>query len=122
MLDRKSFDYLFSHLFASLDWGTLSSYIINFCFKDCVPGFHGEKCQEMCGECKAGTVCNSRSGLCPDGCEDNWMLPNCTGLLIFKSLISQRKWMLLKKKNFIHVYKSKVSSKENIKIQNYFET
>lgn len=36
--------------------------------------------------------------------------------------IWQQKWMLLKKKSYIHVYKSKLSSKENIKIQNCFET
>lgn len=41
----------------------------------------------MCGECKVGIVCNFRFGLCLDGCEDNWMLFNCIGLLIFKLLI-----------------------------------
>lgn len=48
-------------------------------FKDCEQGFHGEYCDKECGKCRDGAVCDSLNGVCPNGCEDNWILPNCTG-------------------------------------------
>lgn len=45
---------------------------------DCVSGFYGGSCQNTCGKCKAEAACNTISGLCPNGCQDHWILPNCT--------------------------------------------
>lgn len=52
-------------------------YII---FTDCISGFYGENCTKKCGTCRTGTICNSYSGLCPDGCEINLIPPHCTGM------------------------------------------
>lgn len=46
---------------------------------DCGPGFYGENCQHKCGRCKAEEACDTTSGVCPNGCQVHWVLPNCTG-------------------------------------------
>lgn len=48
-------------------------------FADCVPGFFGVNCENICGKCKSGETCNTVTGLCPDGCESHLMPPNCKG-------------------------------------------
>lgn len=53
-------------------------FLINFIKSDCVSGFYGDSCQNTCGKCKADASCNTTSGVCPDGCQDHWILPNCT--------------------------------------------
>lgn len=47
-------------------------------FAECIPGFFGENCKKRCGNCIAGASCDSYSGLCPDGCQDNLVPPFCT--------------------------------------------
>lgn len=49
-------------------------------FSECISGFYGENCTQLCGNCKKGTICNSRSGMCPAGCEINLIPPYCTSM------------------------------------------
>ena len=43
----------------------------------CDAGEYGENCAAVCGNCKAGTVCDAVSGACPDGCLDGYWEPLC---------------------------------------------
>lgn len=49
-------------------------------FSDCISGFYAERCEKKCGNCKAGVLCDSTTGRCPDGCLDHWLPPYCTGI------------------------------------------
>lgn len=45
----------------------------------CRGGFYGLGCSTSCGYCKSGTVCNDRTGGCPNGCQDHWIGSKCNG-------------------------------------------
>lgn len=79
-------------LYTSL--GKIKIYLLMFIFKfcffcgffwgyflriDCTVGFHGEDCNEKCGQCVDGMPCNVSSGVCPLGCKNYWVGPMCTG-------------------------------------------
>ncbi|XP_052073782.1 multiple epidermal growth factor-like domains protein 10 isoform X1 [Mytilus californianus] len=46
------------------------------CPKGCYSGYHGEKCQYVCGNCK-GQSCFV-NGTCPSGCENGWFNEYCS--------------------------------------------
>lgn len=46
---------------------------------ECSHGFYGQQCEKRCGKCKGGMICNTSSGICPDGCHEHWSPPSCTG-------------------------------------------
>lgn len=56
--------------------------LLNYSFADCVLGFYSERCEKKCGNCKSGVLCDSKSGLCPHGCQDHWVPPYCTGNIV----------------------------------------
>ncbi|XP_062603233.1 multiple epidermal growth factor-like domains protein 10 [Saccostrea cucullata] len=48
------------------------------CDKECDKGSFGDFCEKNCsGHCAEGLHCNKTDGVCPRGCEDGWILPNC---------------------------------------------
>lgn len=46
---------------------------------ECLHGFYGQHCERRCGKCKGGMNCNTTSDMCPDGCQEHWSPPKCTG-------------------------------------------
>ncbi|XP_062602226.1 multiple epidermal growth factor-like domains protein 10, partial [Saccostrea cucullata] len=43
----------------------------------CVTGHYGTICENLCGKCVNGTHCDQNTGICPQGCEDNWQGQTC---------------------------------------------
>ena len=43
---------------------------------DCEPGYFSETCTP-CGNCLRGEVCNSTTGVCPNGCTAGWEGDTC---------------------------------------------
>lgn len=67
-------------------WGSQCDY---FCFLycvfcyvligkclECVEGFYGENCEDLCGYCVGG-MCIKDIGYCDYGCEDGWFGGSC---------------------------------------------
>lgn len=51
-------------------------------FLDCTSGFYAQRCEKKCGNCKAGFICDSTTGRCPNGCLDHWLPPYCTSIIL----------------------------------------
>lgn len=47
---------------------------------ECLHGFYDQQCEKRCGKCKGGVICNTSSDRCPDGCQEHWSPPKCTGM------------------------------------------
>lgn len=45
--------------------------------KACAENNFGSKCQQQCGNCKNGDVCNHVTGICPTGCAEGWIGSRC---------------------------------------------
>lgn len=43
----------------------------------CAENYFGSKCQQQCGNCKNGDVCNHVTGLCSTGCAEGWIGSRC---------------------------------------------
>lgn len=56
----------------------LKNAIINlYIAKACAENYFGWKCQQQCGNCKNGDVCNHVTGICPTGCAEGWIGSRC---------------------------------------------
>lgn len=62
------------------DWNTIVIIFKKLQFMvECLHGFFGQHCERRCGKCKGGMNCNTTSDMCPDGCQEHWSPPKCTG-------------------------------------------
>ena len=54
-----------------------SKIIIKYIFSVCADYSWGDKCENFCGSCKDGAICNQVTGDCPNGCSDGWYGNRC---------------------------------------------
>ena len=55
------------------------TFLINFLyfFTVCEKGYYGDDCKKKCGFCKNQTACNHVDGLCPKGCDPDYIGEFC---------------------------------------------
>lgn len=63
-------------------WYLIACYISTYCvqssFIECSYGHYGPACRERCnGHCVNNETCDHVSGVCPSGCQDGFVGPNC---------------------------------------------
>lgn len=57
-------------------------YCLN-AISECLHGYYGSNCDNICGYCASGTMCNKFTGQCSRGCEDSYLGVMCTGIVYF---------------------------------------
>lgn len=48
-------------------------------FSVCSERFYGNDCNTPCGHCSDNDVCNNVTGVCPNGCRNQWIEDKCDG-------------------------------------------
>ena len=48
--------------------------------------YYGSDCNTACGHCAGSDICDSVTGRCDSGCQDNWQGAKCDGKTFYQTM------------------------------------